>query len=226
MMRRVLACAGRRAVQTRLASSAAWDTRQVTAGPKDGMFGNGWDNASLEIVFRSVIKRPHVREALKHHYAWATDERTLEKCKSFGDNCDIVQVQLLSDIGDPHRILKQFSIMDAPVIDIDGKHVAMQGGYVYYDDDGTKIAVIEQTVVEALAKELLWSVGYATGEPEPKDARKFLEDLYGDVQVPEDLLEIKGVLTDESLLYPEDVWPEAKKGGARYGKYQRGLGDH
>ena len=35
-----------------------------------------------------------------------------------------------------------------------------------------------------------------------------------------------GHITDESLLYPEDVWPEAFKGGSRYGKYSRGLGAH
>ena len=33
--------------------------------------------------------------------------------------------------------------MDAPVIDIDGKHVSLNGGPVYYDDDGTKVWLSE-----------------------------------------------------------------------------------
>eukprot|EP01062_Namystynia_karyoxenos_P027512 TRINITY_DN21097_c0_g1_i1.p2 TRINITY_DN21097_c0_g1~~TRINITY_DN21097_c0_g1_i1.p2 ORF type:complete len:263 (+),score=127.99 TRINITY_DN21097_c0_g1_i1:104-790(+) len=228
MMRRAVAPASRvLAGQVRRAAAASWQERKAAPAPPNGIFGSGWDRASLDVVFRSIVKRPHIREVLKHHYAWATDDRTLERAKAFGDNCDIVQVQLAPDIGDPHRVLKQYSIMDAPVIDIDGKHVAMMGGHVYYDDDGTKIAIVDQTPVEALAKEILWTVGASkSDEPEPKDARKFLEELYGDVQVPEDLHEIKDVLTEDSLLYPEDVWPEAWKGGARYGKYQRGLGSH
>ena len=91
------------------------------------------------MVFRSVLKRPHVREMLKNHYAWATDEHTLARVKELGENCDIVQLQLQADLSDPHRVLKQYSIMDAPVVDIDGKHVSLNGGPVYYDDDGTKV---------------------------------------------------------------------------------------
>ena len=97
-----------------------------------------------------------------------------------------------------------------------------------------------------MAKEILWTIGYSTAaNPEPKDARKFLEDIYGDVEVctvqyiphsttshhttpqlTDDVLTATHYLEDDSLLYPEDVWPEAFKGGARYGKYQRGLGPH
>eukprot|EP01061_Rhynchopus_euleeides_P020540 TRINITY_DN333_c0_g1_i1.p1 TRINITY_DN333_c0_g1~~TRINITY_DN333_c0_g1_i1.p1 ORF type:complete len:238 (+),score=104.07 TRINITY_DN333_c0_g1_i1:44-715(+) len=210
--------------QRRTCASLSWKTRTLPPAPESGVFGTGWDNPQLELVFRSVLKRPHMREMLKNHYAWATDERTLDRVKEVGDNCDIVQLQLQADISDPHRILKQYSIMDAPVIDIDGKHVSMNGGPVYYDDDGTKIAIVDSAPVELMSKELLWTLGYSqAASPEPKDARRFLEDIYGDVELTEDVLEPAGYINDESLLYPEDVWPEAFKGGSRYGKYQRGL---
>lgn len=225
-MRRALQVANRPFAR-QVASALSWENRTLSAPPAAGIFGKGWDNHQLEIVFRSVVKRPHIRELLKNHYAWATDEKTLEKTRHVGDNCDIVQLQLPADISDPHRILKQYSIMDAPVIDIDGKHISLNGGPVYYDDDGTKIAIIDQGPVETLAKELLWSMGYSTeANPSPKDARKFLEDIYGDVELTDSVLEPEGFLTEESLLYPEDCWPEAYKGGARYGKYSRGLGAH
>eukprot|EP01065_Artemidia_motanka_P038163 TRINITY_DN47019_c0_g1_i1.p2 TRINITY_DN47019_c0_g1~~TRINITY_DN47019_c0_g1_i1.p2 ORF type:complete len:229 (+),score=88.35 TRINITY_DN47019_c0_g1_i1:74-760(+) len=224
-MRRGLQSLSRLAAPMQLRAAATWKDRQTVPAPKSGIFGQGWDNASLELVFRSIIKRPHIREALKNHYAWSTDEQTLSRCKQFGDNCDIVQLQLCPDLGDPHRVLKQFSIMDRPVIDIDGKHIAMMGGHVFYDDDATKIAIIDQTAVETLAKEILWTLGRTTGEPEPQDARDLLTELYGDATVPDDLLDVKNVLTHDSLLYPEDVWPEVLKGGPRYGKYQRGLGN-
>eukprot|EP01060_Flectonema_neradi_P000472 TRINITY_DN102_c10_g1_i1.p1 TRINITY_DN102_c10_g1~~TRINITY_DN102_c10_g1_i1.p1 ORF type:complete len:225 (+),score=45.45 TRINITY_DN102_c10_g1_i1:51-725(+) len=213
--------------QRRFAAAASWKTRTMAPAPEGGIFGNGWDNHSLEIVFRSIIKRPHIRELLKNHYAWASDEETLSRVKELGENCDVVQIQLQADITDPHRILKQYSIMDAPVIDIDGKHVSLNGGPVYYDDDGTKIAIVDHGPVEILAKEILWTLGYSVElNPSPKDARRFLEDIYGDATLPDDVLQPTGYLTDESLLYPEDVWPEVFKGGPRYGKYQRGLGDH
>eukprot|EP01059_Diplonema_ambulator_P035553 TRINITY_DN83_c0_g1_i1.p1 TRINITY_DN83_c0_g1~~TRINITY_DN83_c0_g1_i1.p1 ORF type:complete len:222 (+),score=81.39 TRINITY_DN83_c0_g1_i1:46-711(+) len=218
----------RRAVTRQLRAATSWkDRTALNAAPEAGVFGNGWDNHSLELVFRSIVKRPHIREMLKNHYAWATDDKTLERVREVGDNCDIVQLQMQADISDPHRILKQYSIMDAPVIDIDGKHISLNGGPVFYDDDGTKIAIIDQGPVEIMAKELLWTLGYSTAaSPEPKDARKFLADIYGDVELPDDVLNPTGYLTEDSLLYPEDVWPAAWTGGSRYGKYQRGLGAH
>ena len=204
---------------------------------------------------------------LKNHYAWATDERTLSRVKEVGDNCDIVQLQLPADISDPHRILKQFSILDAPVIDIDGKHVAMNGGPVYYDDDGTKVCTPDRhntahgphppalTPVSRLpssTRRLLrsWrrrSSGQSgTRQQQTLSQRMRASSLrtstgmsryaqYSTFHIPphhttpqltDDVLTATHYLEDDSLLYPEDVWPEAFKGGARYGKYQRGLGPH
>ena len=47
----------------------------------------------------------------------------------------------------------------------------------------TQIAVIDSSPVEVIAKEILWTLGNTSASPEPKDARAFLEGLYGDVEV-------------------------------------------
>ena len=95
------------------------------AAQSRAFFGKGWDNASLDTVYCALLRRTDVNDRLRTEYARVLDPR----------DCDIVRrvhgiakannsnfrIFLPPHLGDPHRLLKAYSLTAYPILDDSGE---------------------------------------------------------------------------------------------------------
>eukprot|EP00760_Papus_ankaliazontas_P003068 PhM_4_TR11404/c0_g1_i1/m.71274 len=171
------------------------------AAPARHFFGKGWDNASLEIVYRGVLRRPNVEERLRENLCRMADSRSLERIRRKGELAakqgQLPVVYLQPGLGDPHRVLKAYSLTAYPILDEGGHQVTIevQGGAVPTfadpDDDYSKIVIPQLEMVELLAQELLRTLKW---EVSPRGAASLLESLYRGAEVPDVVFETPKIL--------------------------------
>lgn len=128
-------------------------------------------NTSLETVFRALVKTPKVHQRLLDHYVANLDDASIAALQKITNAKP--QLVLPPGLGDPHRLLFQYSISDdKDSIDKDGQPVFR---LKYESGDVERIKVVDFPVVEFLSKELLSALGQ---ESSPAGAGRYLDSLY------------------------------------------------
>ena len=190
--------------------ASSWSNRSFATllqTSKRFFFGKGWDNASLEVVYRGILRRPHINNALKKHVVSVVDKRTLENLKS--KSAETIEkkiplgIFLTADIGDPHRVLKAYSLTAYPILDESGKPTTthfMQRDLPLFadpDDDYSKVVMPQLEIIKLLASEILKTLNW---EVSPRGAASFLESLYRGAEMPDTLFESSKVLDTFDVL--------------------------
>ena len=170
-------------------------------------FGKGWDNASLEIVYRGILRRPHINKALKQHILSVVDKRTLDFVKSKSvetlEKNIPLGIFLSADIGDPHRVLKAYSLTAYPILDDAGNQATAEFMkkqaplFADPDDDYSKVLMPQLDIIKMLTTEILKTLNW---EVSPKGAASFLESLYRGSEMPDTLFESPRVLDSIDVL--------------------------
>ncbi|KNH07639.1 cytochrome c oxidase subunit V [Perkinsela sp. CCAP 1560/4] len=183
---------------------------RIVSSGKRYFFGKGWDNASLEIVFRGILRRQHINAALKSHIVSTIDQRTLENIKTKSIEMQEKKIPagvfLSSDLGDPHRVLKAYSLTAYPILDESGKQSTMEimardlPLFADPDDDYSKVVMPHLDLVKLLAREILKTLNW---EVSPKGAASFLESLYRNSEMPDSLFETPKILDTIDVLAKE-----------------------
>jgi hypothetical protein len=162
-------------------------------------FGKGWDNASLDVTYRAVLKGETANKALGAMLAAKCDSRSLH---GLGEVAQVIRrdtsrkneirLYLPPDLADAHRLLKAYSLTAFPILDDRGQHLKaeIEGEELPYfadpDDDFAKIVIPNLEQVELLAQELLKTLNW---EPTPRGAASFLEALYRGAEIPDYVFE-------------------------------------
>ena len=189
----------------RFASRLPCATACVAASytPSRTFFGKGWDNAALDTVFKAVLKKPAMNDLIHTRLAKHLDSRTLEMTrvaavKTLEVNKDAkFRVFLPPFIGDAHRVLKAYSLTAYPILDEKGEQmvVEMEGNkaeaFADPDDDYSKVLIPHLDLVEALAQDLLKTMGW---EANPRGAASLLESLYRGAEIPDHVFQTEAVI--------------------------------
>lgn len=164
-------------------------------------FGKGWDNASLDIIYRSMLRKPEVTEHLRTTYAQGLDGRTIEQFAMRLASVKELNAQfrafLPPHIGDPHRLLKAYSLTAYPILDQKGDqlHVDVDGheygAFADPDDDYSKVVIPQLDSVEFLAQQLLKMMQW---EATPRGAAALLESLYRGAEIPDHVFQTPAVI--------------------------------
>lgn len=128
-------------------------------------------NTWLESTYRVVLKQPSVAARLLDHYVANIDEPSAVSLQKLSN----VETQLVLSpgLGDPHRLLFQYSLSDSKdSVDKDGQPIFR---LKYDSGDVERIKVVDFPLVEFLAKELLSTLGE---EASPAGAGRYLDSLY------------------------------------------------
>lgn len=168
-------------------------------------FGKGWDNAALDTVFRAVLRKPEVNDRLRTLYVSEMRPRESDVVRRAGDaakeNNTLVRVFLPPHLGDPHRLLKAFSLTAYPILDEKGEHLKVEldghhfEAFADPDDDYAKVVIRELDCVEFLAKELLQTLHW---ESSPRGAASLLESLYRGAEIPDYVFQTPAVVEREA----------------------------
>eukprot|EP00667_Euglena_gracilis_P027570 EG_transcript_34143 len=127
------------------------------------------DNASLELVYRVVLKSPAVSQKLIEFYAKSLDQLSVESLSALKGTT--VGIPLQPYLGDPHRVLLAYSLLPHTVeTEADGNPVVE----TKIGDEEQKIKIIDSEVISFLAKEILGKLGLETT---PQAARQYLDSL-------------------------------------------------
>jgi hypothetical protein len=164
-------------------------------------FGKGWDNAALDVTYRALLRKPEVQTHLKLHYARAADARTIEesivKAKQAEKHGAQIRVFLPPHIGDPHRLLKAYSLTAYPILDEKGEQLKVHvDGYEFEafadpDDDYAKVALPNLDLTKFMAQELLKTLSW---EASPRGAASLLESLYRGAEIPDHVFQTPAVI--------------------------------
>jgi hypothetical protein len=129
------------------------------------------DNASLELVYRSVIRSPAVAEKLLDFYAANVDELSVESLSGLKADGASVAVPLQPYLGDPHRVLLAYSLLpDTIETEADGNPIVK----TQIGDEPQKIKIVDAEVITFLAKATLTKLGH---EATPEAARAYLDSM-------------------------------------------------
>lgn len=164
-------------------------------------FGKGWDNASLDTIYSGLLRKPEVNERIRTQYASTMDPRDADVLRRLGEvakeNKTFIRVFLPPHVGDPHRLLKCYSLMAYPILDDKGAKlkVEMDGfkmdAYADPDDDFAKVVIPHEALVEFLAKSLLEAIKW---EATPRGAASLLESLYRGAEIPDHVFQTPAVI--------------------------------
>lgn len=164
-------------------------------------FGKGWDNASLDIIYRSMLRKPNVQDHLRGFYGEVMDARTLEQFQlrdaSVKEMGSQFRAFLAPHLGDPHRLLKAYSLTAYPILDQKGNqlHVDVDGheypAFADPDDDYSKVVLPQLGTTEFLAQELLKMMKW---EVTPRGAASLLEQLYRTSEIPDHVFATPAVI--------------------------------
>jgi hypothetical protein len=129
------------------------------------------DNASLELVYRALIKSPAVSQKLIEFYSQNLDQLSIESLSAFKAQGTTVAIPLQPYLGDPHRVLLAYSLLPFTIgKEADGNPVIE----TKIGDEEQKIKIIDPDLISFLAKELLAKMGYETT---PQAARTYLDSM-------------------------------------------------
>lgn len=165
-------------------------------------FGKGWDNASLDIVFKGVLRKPEVNDYLRTYYVReCLANREIDDYHQSRDYVENIgsqhRVFLPPHLGDAHRVLKGYSLTAYPildekgeqlVVDVDGQHLP---AFADPDDDYAKICLPQKELMEFLAIELLKALKW---EPSARGAAGLLESLYRGAELPDHVFQTPAVI--------------------------------
>lgn len=164
-------------------------------------FGKGWDNAALDTVFAALLRKPEVNDNIRTAYVNGIDTRDADAIRRLGEiakeNKTFVRIFLPPHLGDPHRLLKCFSLTAYPILDDKGEQlkVEMDGchldAFADPDDDYAKVVIPHIETVEFLAKSLLEAFNW---EATPRGAASFLESLYRGAEIPDHVFQTPAVI--------------------------------
>lgn len=146
--------------------------QQLSRGGARHFFKDGFrDNASLELVYRVVIKSPAVSQKLLEFYAQNLDLLSVESLSSLKSQGTTVAVPLQPYLGDPHRVLLAYSLLPFTIEkEADGNPVVE----TKIGDEEQKIKIIDPDLITFLAQELLKKLGC---EATPQAARAYLDSM-------------------------------------------------
>ncbi|EAN86560.1 putative cytochrome c oxidase subunit V [Trypanosoma cruzi] len=164
-------------------------------------FGKGWDNASLDTIYSCMLRKPEVNDRVRSQYASTMDPRDADVLRRLGEvakeNKTFIRVFLPPHLGDPHRLLKCYSLMAYPILDDKGGQlkVEMDGhhldAFADPDDDYAKVVIPHIELVEYLAKSLLETMKW---EATPRGAASLLESLYRGADIPDHVFQTPAVI--------------------------------
>ena len=180
-----------------------WKWSQVfsLSSQKRGFFGKGWDNAALEVTYRGILRRSHIAKELTKWIVTMLDSRTLEIVKTKGFISEKKKVPmgifLPPHLGDPHRLLKGYSLTAYPILNETGQQSCIQVEerevplFADPDDEYSKVVLPNLELMKMLAEELLKTLNW---EVSPRGAASFLEALYRGSEIPDAVFETPKVL--------------------------------
>lgn len=164
-------------------------------------FGKGWDNAALDTIFSCMLRKPEVNDYIRTQYVVTMDTRDADTLRHLGEVAKerktFIRVFLPPHIGDPHRLLKCYSLMAYPILDDKGSQlkVDMDGhqldAFADPDDDYSKVVIPHIELVEYLAKTLLETMHW---EATPRGAASLLESLYRGAEIPDHVFQTPAVI--------------------------------
>lgn len=193
-MRRVSLGFARRAAAPALAAAA-------TLAPSRTFFGKGWDNAALDTVYKHLLRKPEVNEAIVDQIVKTADQKFVtqmaEKAKKAEEHGTAVRVFLPAQFGDAHRLLKLYSLTAYPILDEQGSQLVVNidghdlPAFADPDDDYSKVVVPRLELTQFLAEELLKTLDW---EASPRGAASFLEALYRGAEIPDHVFQTPAVI--------------------------------
>ena len=164
-------------------------------------FGKGWDNAALDTIFKSVLRKPSVNDKLRTSYVSFLDGRDADSLRRLGDlarqNKNQVRIFLAPHLGDAHRLLKCYSLTAYPILGHDGSQLMVEldghsyGAFADPDDDFSKVVIPQLDEVKYLAQELLATMKW---ESSPAGAASLLESLYRGAEIPDHVFQTPAVI--------------------------------
>jgi hypothetical protein len=164
-------------------------------------FGKGWDNAALDVVYRHLVRKPEVHDTITTQYARRMDgkavQTVLENAKIAAEHNTAVRLFLPVHLGDPHRLLKAYSLTAYPILDEQGEQLIVNvdghdlPAFADPDDDFSKVCIPNLELTEYLATELLKTFDW---EATPRGAASFLEALYRGAEVPDHVFQTPAVV--------------------------------
>ena|ERR1712000_431770 len=164
-------------------------------------FGKGWDNAALDVAYRALLRKPEVNERLTDFVCTVIDGRAVESLVTAGKKADNngsqVRIFLAPHLGDPHRLLKAYSLTAYPILDEQGEQlrVSVDGfegeAFADPDDDFAKICFPNLAEIKFLAQELLALLEW---EQSPRGAASLLESLYRGSEIPDHVFQTPAVI--------------------------------
>lgn len=180
----------------------------LAAAQQRTFFGKGWDNAALDTTFRAVLRKPAIVDVIGSEYARTLDGRILDQLRKVSDlgaksaketasPQRATRVYLPPHLGDAHRVLKAYSLTAYPILDESGAQMKVDVGgqemdaFADPDDDYAKVVIPQQHLVEALAAELLSTLGW---EATPRGAASLLESLYRGAEIPDHVFQTPAVI--------------------------------
>ena len=159
-------------------------------------FNKGWDNAALDTVFKAVLKKPEIVDRITTAIAAEVDPRSLEFSRKISGDGKL-NMYLTPHLGDPHRVLKAYSLTAYPILDEKGEPLkievegTMMEAFADPDDDFSKVVIPQADVIELLAKETLAMMNWETTN---RGAATFLEALYRGAEIPDHVFQTEGLI--------------------------------
>ena len=164
-------------------------------------FGKGWDNAALDTVYKHLVRKPEIQDFLKYKYASKMDGRafqnTIDNALQAAEHGTALRIFLPVHLGDPHRLLKAYSLTAYPILDEQGSQLIINvdghnlPAFADPDDDYSKVALPHLEQTEFLATELLKALDW---EATPRGAASFLEALYRGAEIPDHVFQTPAVV--------------------------------
>jgi hypothetical protein len=164
-------------------------------------FGKGWDNASLDVVYRGLLRKPEVHDAITTQYARRMDgkafQSALESSNHAKEHGTALRIFLPVHLGDPHRLLKAYSLTAYPILDEQGEQLIVNvdghdlPAFADPDDDFSKVCIPSLELTEFISTELLKALDW---EATPRGAASFLEALYRGSEIPDHVFQSPAVI--------------------------------
>lgn len=163
-------------------------------------FGKGWDNAALDTVYRGLLKKPEVNAYLTSKYVGVMTPEDVSAIQAKVAAGGTFKIFLAPDLGDPHRLLKAYSLTAYPILnergdvltcDVGGKEME---AYADPDDDYSKVCIPDIDAVVYLSQQLLTAMDW---EASPRGAASLLESLYRGAEVPDHVFATPAVIERE-----------------------------
>ena len=168
-------------------------------------FNKGWDNAALDTVYASLLRKPEINDRVRSFYVCSMDPRDADMIRKIAESLKkkapqdkkFIRVYLPPSLGDAHRLLKAYSLTAYPILDdkgeqlkveLDGQHL---DAFADPDDDYSKVVIPFLEVTEYLATNLLTTLKW---EASPRGAASLLEHLYRGAEIPDHVFQTPAII--------------------------------